>query len=250
MKDSGRYSVMEETALDKLEGLHMELLYLFQGEMMSREEEDLHHIRENRNGSWRLQKASTPTVRKELFGEPQKEKHTVTERNKIIALQEMISEGPNLERALHRIIIDCQIVIDHSANGVADCVLLIDRTLPISGAWMQRERVHLQLLNEVQEGGRVVSYFKLNARFMKNEEMRREVHQEWMNHPVWVRDPRKKWSMALGRIRQVFRTYKNKQESEVPEVTILQSRLETARGLIQTDPSEDNQKLFEETLGL
>ncbi|KAL3695771.1 hypothetical protein R1sor_009847 [Riccia sorocarpa] len=50
---------------------------------------------------------------------------------KIIALQEMISEGPNLERALRRIMPDCHIVIDHNPNGIADFVLLIDRTLPI-----------------------------------------------------------------------------------------------------------------------
>ncbi|KAL3691489.1 hypothetical protein R1sor_005140 [Riccia sorocarpa] len=51
--------------------------------------------------------------------------------SKIIALQEMLSEGPRLEKALDTGMPGCQKVIDHTRNGVADSVILINKSLPI-----------------------------------------------------------------------------------------------------------------------
>ncbi|KAL3686736.1 hypothetical protein R1sor_013045 [Riccia sorocarpa] len=129
---------------------------------------------------------------------------TKLKSTKIIALQEMITEGPRLVKALNKLVED-----------------------------QNRAR-------------KAVSYFKLNARCLKNDAARREMQEQWERHPEWARDPWKIWSLALGRLRQVGRRHKLQFDKEVPDVLLLQAKLSQARFTVQDDPTEENAHAFEE----
>ncbi|KAL3701794.1 hypothetical protein R1sor_019816 [Riccia sorocarpa] len=70
------------------------------------------------------------------------------------------------------------------------------------------------------------------------------------DHPVWARDGRKRWYLAIGRIRGILKACRDRQKQELPEAIVIQNRLAEARVRIQADPSEENTKLFEDTLAM
>ncbi|KAL3696088.1 hypothetical protein R1sor_010164 [Riccia sorocarpa] len=80
---------------------------------------------------------------------------------------------------------------------------------------------------------------------MKNPEVLQKIRREWENHPVWARDARKKWYLALGRVRKILKECRDKQNQEVPEAAEIRRRLEEARLAVQDCPSTDNRKEFE-----
>ncbi|KAL3695864.1 hypothetical protein R1sor_009940 [Riccia sorocarpa] len=110
--------------------------------------------------------------------------------------------------------------------------------------------VQLQLIHEGPTHRKPTSYFKMNARYMQSQEFRQRIKETWSKHPDWAQDPRKKWSLALGRIRLIFKDHRDCQERELPEMVLLQERLARAREAIQTQQSDGSQREFETALQL
>ncbi|KAL3691828.1 hypothetical protein R1sor_005479 [Riccia sorocarpa] len=92
------------------------------------------------------------------------------------------------------------------------------------------------------------SYFKMDAAFMKSPEVLETIKRTWEEHPGWAKDAQNKWYLALGRVRTVFQSCREKQKSELPEAIVIQANLAKARRDIQESPTEDNKNRFEEAL--
>ncbi|KAL3692700.1 hypothetical protein R1sor_006351 [Riccia sorocarpa] len=100
--------------------------------------------------------------------------------------------------------------------------------------------IQLKLIDVDTEGVRPTSYFKMNAKFMKSQDLVQKVKEIWNQHPVWAHDQRKKWLLALGRIRLVFKDHRDELEKEVPELTTLHTRLAATRRAIQSEVTVTN----------
>ncbi|KAL3680732.1 hypothetical protein R1sor_023688 [Riccia sorocarpa] len=70
----------------------------------------------------------------------------------------------------------------------------------------------------------------------------------WGEHPTWARDPRKKWALALGQIRQLLMEERNKQEGEGEDVLALQTQLQTLRMEIHNDRTNGKREDFDNIL--
>ncbi|KAL3680548.1 hypothetical protein R1sor_023504 [Riccia sorocarpa] len=75
-------------------------------------------------------------------------------------------------------------------------------------------RVKIQLSARYRREEKVVSYFKMNAKMLTSDGGMAEVKEEWQKHPTWAKDPRKKWGLALGRVRKTTDNATNRTEFE------------------------------------
>ncbi|KAL3687354.1 hypothetical protein R1sor_013663 [Riccia sorocarpa] len=94
------------------------------------------------------------------------------------------------------------------------------------------------------------TYFKMDVRHLKKEATWAEAQRVWKEHPEWATDARRKWGLALGRLKQVLRTSKLMEDSDLQEMNKLKINLELARRKIQTEDNEDNRREFLLTLNL
>ncbi|KAL3679922.1 hypothetical protein R1sor_022878 [Riccia sorocarpa] len=70
----------------------------------------------------------------------------------------------------------------------------------------------------------------------------------WLEHPRWTRDKRKKWALALGRIRKLLMKVRDEERRKEEEGSELEGRVEMARRRIHHDHSEEARLLFEEAV--
>ncbi|KAL3697876.1 hypothetical protein R1sor_011952 [Riccia sorocarpa] len=90
------------------------------------------------------------------------------------------------------------------------------------------------------------SYFKMDAKAGSNPDTMNEVKKAWEEHPPWAKEDRMRWALAWARVRKVLISRKNKDRSELPDITAINRRLERAREKVQVHPSEENKQEFEE----
>ncbi|KAL3677440.1 hypothetical protein R1sor_027388 [Riccia sorocarpa] len=48
------------------------------------------------------------------------------------------------------------------------------------------------------------SYFKMDERLLRREGVMEKIKKAWESHPYWARDRRKRWGLALGRLRDIL----------------------------------------------
>ncbi|KAL3684173.1 hypothetical protein R1sor_002195 [Riccia sorocarpa] len=70
----------------------------------------------------------------------------------------------------------------------------------------------------------------------------------WQEHPNWVRDKRKLWSLALGRIRKLLMSVRQEERRREEEEGSLEDRVEEARRRVHYDHSEEAKSEFEEAV--
>ncbi|KAL3675746.1 hypothetical protein R1sor_025694 [Riccia sorocarpa] len=108
-------------------------------------------------------------------------------------------------------------------------------------------KARLILQGEVRNEGKK-SYFKMDGSLLNRDDVRTECEEVWREHPWWVSDDRKKWGLALARVRKVLLRHKNSHNRGEAEAAVIQNRLAEIRLRVQDNPSSDNKRLFEEAL--
>ncbi|KAL3675882.1 hypothetical protein R1sor_025830 [Riccia sorocarpa] len=172
-------------------------------------------------------------------------------------------------------------VVDTKRNGRADTVLLISRTLKVIaegisgygyGVWAQveickgvvglvavhapRKRRHRaavwEWVRNIVAEGQWVLIGDLNMVESPRDSIGPSPVLKgrtiWRDHPSCVRDARKKWALALGRIRLLLMKVRDNQNKEVEEVADLQGQLQKLRMECQREATRSNQQEFEKVL--
>ncbi|KAL3697985.1 hypothetical protein R1sor_012061 [Riccia sorocarpa] len=100
---------------------------------------------------------------------------------------------------------------------------------------------------EITAGGRPRrSYFKMDARALKKDAVLDRAKAVWAAHPSWAKDKRKRWALALGRIRSLLMEVRNEEIRGRLDMSALEERVEETRGQVQSDNSKEAKTLFEE----
>ncbi|KAL3689197.1 hypothetical protein R1sor_015506 [Riccia sorocarpa] len=95
---------------------------------------------------------------------------------------------------------------------------------------------------------RARSYFKMRASLMDTADTFSRAKEVWEQHPAWARDPRKRWVLALGRLRQLLMEELDKQDKDSEEVTVLATKLHDIRIQLHEDPTSRRVEEMEVTL--
>ncbi|KAL3684704.1 hypothetical protein R1sor_002726 [Riccia sorocarpa] len=78
------------------------------------------------------------------------------------------------------------------------------------------------------------------------EEVKAECADVWADHPWWATYHRKKWGLALARVRSVLLKQKKVQRADELEAEALYPKLSEVRIRVQEEPTTENRRLFEE----
>ncbi|KAL3683215.1 hypothetical protein R1sor_001237 [Riccia sorocarpa] len=92
------------------------------------------------------------------------------------------------------------------------------------------------------------SYFKMEYRTLMRAEVLARAKEKWQEHPRWAREKRKRWSLALGRIRKLRMEVRDEDRRRDTEGSSLEDRVERARRRVQQDQSEEAKEDFEEAV--
>ncbi|KAL3687404.1 hypothetical protein R1sor_013713 [Riccia sorocarpa] len=68
----------------------------------------------------------------------------------------------------------------------------------------------------------------------------------WSEHPSWAKDKRKRWALALGRIRKLLMEVREEDKRSCEDRKTMEDRVEAARLRIQHDHSASAREEFEE----
>ncbi|KAL3677358.1 hypothetical protein R1sor_027306 [Riccia sorocarpa] len=84
---------------------------------------------------------------------------------------------------------------------------------------------------EIIAGGRPRrSYFKMDAGALKKDGVLERAKAVWAAHPSWAKDKRKRWALALGRIRSLLMEVRNEERRGRLDMSALEERVEETRG--------------------
>ncbi|KAL3680463.1 hypothetical protein R1sor_023419 [Riccia sorocarpa] len=126
------------------------------------------------------------------------------------------------------------------------------RSVEHQGARTLSDHVHIVLevvTKELVAGSRPRrSYFKMDFKAFKKEGVLDRAKEAWVAHPRWARDKRKRWALALGRIRKLLMEVRNDANRGRVDISLLEEKVEEARGRVQHDQSEEARSLFEEAV--
>ncbi|KAL3693206.1 hypothetical protein R1sor_006857 [Riccia sorocarpa] len=92
------------------------------------------------------------------------------------------------------------------------------------------------------------SYFKMDCRMLMWSEVLDRVRTIWQEHLTWARDKRKRWTLALGRIRKLLMELRNGKRSWEEDHNHLEVRVDDARRRIHQDHSAVAREEFEEAV--
>ncbi|KAL3682896.1 hypothetical protein R1sor_000918 [Riccia sorocarpa] len=106
----------------------------------------------------------------------------------------------------------------------------------------------LEKQNRIRENRRETSYFKMRPGLMMRSGVLQAAEEEWRNHPGRARDERKRWALALGRIRKLLMVERDRQDVETEEVEVLQNMLHKIRTDLQRQDTSRKRVEFEETM--
>ncbi|KAL3691346.1 hypothetical protein R1sor_004997 [Riccia sorocarpa] len=81
------------------------------------------------------------------------------------------------------------------------------------------------------------SYFKMDCRKLMRPDVLERAKEAWQAHPRWAKDSRKKWTLALGRIRRLLMDVRDEEKRREEEGQILEEEVENARRRIEHDQS-------------
>ncbi|KAL3686887.1 hypothetical protein R1sor_013196 [Riccia sorocarpa] len=69
----------------------------------------------------------------------------------------------------------------------------------------------------------------MRPNLMDREEVQQKVRSTWEDHPTWAKDGRKRWALALGRVRIVLMEERKRRDREDEDVVKLQEQLNRCR---------------------
>ncbi|KAL3680581.1 hypothetical protein R1sor_023537 [Riccia sorocarpa] len=92
------------------------------------------------------------------------------------------------------------------------------------------------------------SYFKMDFKVLMREDVLGRAKTVWEEHPSWARDKRKRWALALGRIRKLLMEVRKEDRIGYMDLKELEEKAEEARSRIQVDNSREAAEAFEETI--
>ncbi|KAL3686774.1 hypothetical protein R1sor_013083 [Riccia sorocarpa] len=92
------------------------------------------------------------------------------------------------------------------------------------------------------------SYFKMDFKMFIREEVLTRARASWLDHPTWARDKRKRWSLALGRIRRLLMEVKEDDKRRILPIRTLEEKVECARLRVQQDTTVEAKESFEEAI--
>ncbi|KAL3692124.1 hypothetical protein R1sor_005775 [Riccia sorocarpa] len=128
------------------------------------------------------------------------------------------------------------------------------RSVEHQGARALSDHVPIKLeviLKETEVSGRQRrSYFKMEHKKLMKVEVLERARTIWQDHPSWARDKRKRWSLALGRIRKLLMEVRDVERRREEEGGPLEERVEKARRRVEYDHSAEAKAEFEEAFTL
>ncbi|KAL3685574.1 hypothetical protein R1sor_003596 [Riccia sorocarpa] len=92
------------------------------------------------------------------------------------------------------------------------------------------------------------SYFKMEYKMLMKPEVLARAKGVWIDHPRWAKDKRKRWTLALGRIRKLLMDIRDEERRREEATRGTEERLEAARKRVHHDQSEEAKQLFEEAV--
>ncbi|KAL3684504.1 hypothetical protein R1sor_002526 [Riccia sorocarpa] len=92
------------------------------------------------------------------------------------------------------------------------------------------------------------SYFKMEYKMLMKPDVLPRAKGVWIDHPRWAKDKRKRWTLALGRIRKLLMDIRDEERRREEATGGTEERLEAARKRVQHDQSEEAKQLFEEAV--
>ncbi|KAL3688791.1 hypothetical protein R1sor_015100 [Riccia sorocarpa] len=92
------------------------------------------------------------------------------------------------------------------------------------------------------------SYFKMEHKMLMKPEVLERATGVWLDHPLWAKDKRKRWALALSRIRKLLMEIRDEERRREDENGRMEERLEIARIMIHHHYSEEARKLFEDAV--
>ncbi|KAL3699083.1 hypothetical protein R1sor_017105 [Riccia sorocarpa] len=92
------------------------------------------------------------------------------------------------------------------------------------------------------------SYFKMEYKMLMKPEVLARAKGVWIDHPRWAKDKRKRWTLALGRIRKLLMDIRDEERRREEANGGTEERLEAARKRVQHDHSKEAKQLFEEAV--
>ncbi|KAL3676258.1 hypothetical protein R1sor_026206 [Riccia sorocarpa] len=92
------------------------------------------------------------------------------------------------------------------------------------------------------------SYFKMEHEMLMKTEVLERAKIAWLEHPRWAKDKRKRWALALGRIRKLLMEVRDEEKRREEEIGGLDEQLEHARSRMQHDHSQAAREQFEGAL--
>ncbi|KAL3683679.1 hypothetical protein R1sor_001701 [Riccia sorocarpa] len=92
------------------------------------------------------------------------------------------------------------------------------------------------------------SYFKLDFRTFMRVEVLEKSKGVWQDHPSWAKDKRKRWTLALGRIRKLLMEVREDDRRKEEVYGGPEQRVETTRRRIEQDQSREAREEFEESV--
>ncbi|KAL3687388.1 hypothetical protein R1sor_013697 [Riccia sorocarpa] len=126
------------------------------------------------------------------------------------------------------------------------------RSVDHQGARTLSDHVPIKLeviLKEVEPNARPRrSYFKMEHKILRKPKVLERAKVVLLEYLRWAKDKRKKWSLALGRIRKLLMEVRDEDKRSEEEGGTLEEMIETARRRIQHDHLEEARKQFEEII--
>ncbi|KAL3694277.1 hypothetical protein R1sor_007928 [Riccia sorocarpa] len=89
------------------------------------------------------------------------------------------------------------------------------------------------------------TYFKMEFKMLLREDVLERAKLVWQEHPTWAKDKRKRWALALGRIRKLLMDVRDEDKGKFVDRKDLETRVELARRRVQEDQSEAAREEFE-----
>ncbi|KAL3683681.1 hypothetical protein R1sor_001703 [Riccia sorocarpa] len=92
------------------------------------------------------------------------------------------------------------------------------------------------------------SYFKMDCKKLMRPDVIERAKETWQAHPRWAKDTRKRWTLALGRIRRLLMDVRDEEKRREEKRQNLEEEIETARRRIEHDQSVEAREFFEKAI--
>ncbi|KAL2608299.1 hypothetical protein R1flu_026872 [Riccia fluitans] len=92
-----------------------------------------------------------------------------------------------------------------------------------------------------------MSHFKMDHSVLEDAETLKKAVEAW-DAPNWIRDPRKKWNLAWGRVCQVMRSASRNRKLTDSRISELQENVERLRIVTASSPTIENQDRLQQAI--